>query len=348
MEWVNVVQIAIATTGIINGFAVMLMLLLIKRGNIRANRLLGLLLMAVCLKLSYALLINIQHNWKAPSILLYYLSETAYLSFGPLLLLYFHTLLSKKINRLMVGTMFVPILAPFIGYFIRFDVPLWAMQVWFFIFLILIFSQFRLVFISGSKSSHTDSERFWMKMLFVSFGIIWSTANLLFIDFKFYFLELVTVVTVAFYVVLYCAIRYYWFKEGDKITVQKYANSTLTKEEAETIMAKLKMVMEVERLYIDPEITLPKVATKFQIRPHKLSQVINQQLNMTFNEYINSYRIKEIKSIMKLPEYQNLKIASIAFDYGFNTISSFNTAFKKFTNFTPSQYRSEQIVANQN
>jgi len=156
------------------------------------------------------------------------------------------------------------------------------------------------------------------------------------------------VVIAAIYVALYSAIRFYWFREGDKLKVPKYVNSTLTEDEANTIMLKLKRVMEVERLYIDPEITLPKVAERLQIRPHKLSQVINQQLNMTFNEYINSCRIREIKGIMKLPEYQNLKIASIAYDYGFNTISSFNTAFKKFTHYTPSQYRNEQLVDNRN
>ena len=62
-------------------------------------------------------------------------------------------------------------------------------------------------------------------------------------------------------------------------------------------------------------------------------------MNMTFNEYINSYRINEIKNIIKLPEYQEVKISSLAFDYGFNSISSFNTAFKKFTDLTPSQYK---------
>jgi AraC-like DNA-binding protein len=344
----SIVQVALGVTGIINGLVIALVLFFLNRGNRKANQLLGWLLVAVCLKLGYALLINIQHEWQVPSLLIYYCSESAYFSFGPLLLLYFHALLQRSISPFFVAAMFVPSFLPFVGHFIPFDIPLWALQLWFFIFLLLISIQFKAVIFSGDKTTSAHYDQIWLRILFGSFFFIWLTANLLFIDFKFYFLELLAVVIVAIYVVLYSAIRFYWFKEGDKLKMQRYVNSTLSDDEANAIIMKLKRVMEVERLYIDPEITLPKVADRLQIRPHKLSQVINQQLNMTFNEYINSYRISEIKSIMKLPEYRNLKIASIAYDYGFNTISSFNTAFKKFTNYTPSQYRNEQLVDNLN
>jgi len=348
MDWESVIQIVIGTTGIINGLAIAFFLFLIKRGNVKANQLLGLLLVAVCLKLCYALLINIQHEWQAPSLLLYYFSESAYISFGPLLLLYFYALLQQRVSPILIVAMFIPAASPFVGHFIPFDIPLWAMQSWYFIFLLLILILFKPVIVSVDKRSTANHDQQWLRVLYVTFCMVWLTANLLFIDFKFYILELLAVVIVAIYVALYSAVRFYWFSEGDKLKVQKYVNSTLTVGEAEIIMSKLTRVMEVERLYIDPEITLPKVAEKLQIRPHKLSQVINQQLNMTFNEYINSFRIKEIKSIMKLPEYKKLKIASIAYDYGFNTISSFNTAFKKSTNYTPSQYRNEQVVDNLN
>jgi AraC-like DNA-binding protein len=344
----SILQVALGSTGIINGLVIAIVLFLLNRGNRKANQLLGLLLVAVCLKLGYALLVNIQHEWKIPSYLIYYCSESAYFAFGPLLLLYSHALLQRPISPFFVAAMFVPAFSPFVGHFISFDIPLWALQSYFFIFLLIIFIKFKSVIFPGEKSSDKHPDRIWLRILFLTFSMIWLTANLLFIDFKFYFLELLAVVIAAIYVVLYSAIRFYWFSEGDKLNVQKYVHSTLTEEETNAIISRLKRVMEVERLYINPEITLPKVAERLQIRPHKLSQVINQQLNMTFNEYINSCRISEIKDIMKRPEYQNLKIASIAYDYGFNTISSFNTAFKKFTNNTPSKYRNEQLVDSRN
>jgi AraC-like DNA-binding protein len=105
--------------------------------------------------------------------------------------------------------------------------------------------------------------------------------------------------------------------------------------------------MEHENLYVDPEISLPKVASIINVKAYKLSQVINQKMNMSFNEYINSYRIKAIKEAIKTSDL-DMKIASFAIDYGFNSISSFNTAFKKFTNLTPSQYRNEILTNSQN
>ena len=60
---------------------------------------------------------------------------------------------------------------------------------------------------------------------------------------------------------------------------------------------------------------------------------------MSFNEYINYNRVNEIKEAILKPEYQSTKLAGLAFDHGFNSISAFNTAFRKFTDTTPSQYR---------
>jgi AraC-like DNA-binding protein len=71
-----------------------------------------------------------------------------------------------------------------------------------------------------------------------------------------------------------------------------------------------------------------------------LSQVINDLLNYNFNDLINSYRVEEAKKMLKDEGMSNFTIASIAYECGFNTLSAFNVAFKKFTGLTPSQFRS--------
>jgi AraC-like DNA-binding protein len=73
--------------------------------------------------------------------------------------------------------------------------------------------------------------------------------------------------------------------------------------------------------------------------PHALSQVINEQFSSNFNDFINSYRVEDAKKMLMDPEGRNFTIASIAYDSGFNTLSAFNVAFKKFTGVTPSQFR---------
>ena len=94
--------------------------------------------------------------------------------------------------------------------------------------------------------------------------------------------------------------------------------------------------MDEEKVYFDPNLTIPKMADKIQIQPYLLSQIINSHFGQSYPDYVNSYRINEAKALLT---DNNLKISSIAMDCGFNTLSSFNLAFKKATSKTPSDYR---------
>ena len=80
------------------------------------------------------------------------------------------------------------------------------------------------------------------------------------------------------------------------------------------------------------------VAKELNIRPHLISQLLNDNLNKNFSSFINEYRINEAKRIMV--SEGNLKIEVIAEMCGFNSNSTFYSAFKKFTNTTPSKYLS--------
>jgi AraC-like DNA-binding protein len=55
--------------------------------------------------------------------------------------------------------------------------------------------------------------------------------------------------------------------------------------------------------------------------------VINRKTGMNFAEFVNVYRVEKAKALLQDPEYLKYKIASIAFDCGFNTLSTFNLAF---------------------
>jgi len=76
------------------------------------------------------------------------------------------------------------------------------------------------------------------------------------------------------------------------------------------------------------------------ILPLHLSQIINERCGKNFTDFINSYRLIEAKKKLSSKEYKHLTIMSIAQECGFNSISSFNTAFKKQNHCTPSQLRS--------
>ena len=128
----------------------------------------------------------------------------------------------------------------------------------------------------------------------------------------------------------------------------KYANTGLKKEEAGRILAALEELIQEHKVFLDPEITIDKLAGLANTNRHCLSQVLNETAGQSFYEYINQYRVKEAKRLLLDPEHSNQKIASIAYDAGFNSLSAFNEVFKKMTETTPSQFKKdEQQVSRQ-
>lgn len=69
--------------------------------------------------------------------------------------------------------------------------------------------------------------------------------------------------------------------------------------------------------------------------------LFNEKFGLNFFDFINQYRIKEVKARMANPKFDNLSLLGIAFESGFNTKSAFNRVFKKMTGFTPSEYKKQ-------
>ena len=84
---------------------------------------------------------------------------------------------------------------------------------------------------------------------------------------------------------------------------------------------------------------LQKLAARLSIPPQHLSQVVNEQLNQNILDYINTHRVEEAKRRLADPARKHLSILAIAEEVGFNSKSSFNSVFKKYTNITPSEFR---------
>lgn len=120
---------------------------------------------------------------------------------------------------------------------------------------------------------------------------------------------------------------------------KKYEKSALDADLANDIRQKLERYVETEKPYLNSELSMPLLAEELKVSLHHLSQVINGQLGQNFSDFINRYRIEEMKRRLTAPSYSHLKIEEIAFDTGFNSKSTFQAAFKKFTGMTPSEYR---------
>lgn len=119
---------------------------------------------------------------------------------------------------------------------------------------------------------------------------------------------------------------------------EKYINK-IDQKLVKEIQEQINILFETRKIYTNPDLTLSILAKELNIRPQLLSQFINDNLNKSFAQFINEYRIDEAKRLLK--ENSRLKIDTVGFESGFNSSSTFYSSFKKITGTTPSNYQKE-------
>ena len=94
---------------------------------------------------------------------------------------------------------------------------------------------------------------------------------------------------------------------------------------------------------MEPTVSLNTISERLSKSSREVSQSINENANQNFREFVNNYRIEKAKDLLVDPERKREKIATVAYDSGFGTVTAFNVAFKKSTGLTPSQYQKANI-----
>ena len=123
----------------------------------------------------------------------------------------------------------------------------------------------------------------------------------------------------------------------------RYEKSGLSPDRAKQYLADLLNLMEKQKPYINSDLTLTQLAEMLSITPHNLSEILNTRLNQSFFDFVNQYRVEEVKKTLIDPKKQHLTVLAIGLDAGFNSKTSFNTTFKKYTGMTPSEYKNKLI-----
>lgn len=103
--------------------------------------------------------------------------------------------------------------------------------------------------------------------------------------------------------------------------------------------------MKKEQIYTNAHLTLSKLAEQFHYSPRKLSNLINEQAGVNFNQFVNQFRVETAKALLVNPDMAHLNLLGIAFEVGFNSKTSFYTKFKQETGYTPNQYKKLQLAA---
>ena len=93
------------------------------------------------------------------------------------------------------------------------------------------------------------------------------------------------------------------------------------------------------RLFLNPNIKLKDLSRELNLSEGYISQLISNNSELNFNEFINKLRVKESKKMLQDLDFDNYTITAIGLESGFNSKTSFYAAFKKFTNKTPVEYR---------
>ncbi len=109
-------------------------------------------------------------------------------------------------------------------------------------------------------------------------------------------------------------------------------------EEEMQIFETIQDQMNSKQPYLDPKLSLNKLAQVLEVPSTKLSYLINKYADQNFYEFVNSYRINEVKTRLADKEYANYSILGIAEESGFNSKASFNRIFKNHLGMTPSEY----------
>ncbi|MEX0988667.1 MAG: helix-turn-helix domain-containing protein [Bacteroidales bacterium] len=194
----------------------------------------------------------------------------------------------------------------------------------------------------------------WLRKLVYIFGLVWTLLMAAAITHHAFHLFSWTFCTdgialaLSIFIIL---IGYFGLKQNEIFSAEKgesfvtyqrqdkYAGSSMKDQDAMIYRDKLEKFMKTEKPYLNPDLSLPLLATALNIPSHHLSRVINEKFGMNFFDFINHYRVEAVKSRLLDPGFDHYTTLGIAYESGFNSKSAFNRVFKKISGVTPGVYK---------
>ena len=137
----------------------------------------------------------------------------------------------------------------------------------------------------------------------------------------------------------------YQYTHGSPDPAKKAPRPTLQPEAADQIVLALRKCMEEDQLWLNPELDLNMLSQHCHIAAKTLSMVLNQHMKTTFNEFVNEYRVLEVKNRLLRPESRSFTIAGLAYECGFNSLPTFQRAFKAMLGYSPKEFLSKNAAA---
>ena len=155
--------------------------------------------------------------------------------------------------------------------------------------------------------------------------------------------ELMGVIGNYINVLLINALLFYSLAVGDVLVrsgrIRKSSQPDTPEPVDQDLIEKVCAAMEREKLYLNPRLTVEKVAVHLALPQRQVSSLIKHRFECNFLEYVNGYRVRQAKDALADPTNRDLSVLDIAVKSGFNSKATFNRFFKKLVGVTPSEYR---------
>lgn len=196
------------------------------------------------------------------------------------------------------------------------------------------------------RYANLESRSFsWLKrilQIFLLLGFVWLIVFLISPNDLSYYYPLFFLETLLVYYIAYSL-----FVKKDLLDLKEEKESEKTEKKnppelsknTETYYQELVELVESKKLYHDQDLSLGLLARKMGLSSGYLSQIINEHAQKNFFDFINAFRVEEVKRNLNDPAFDHFSILGLAYEAGFKSKSTFNSVFKKMTGQTPSQYK---------
>lgn len=332
----------------------------LKKGNRKSNLLFAAILSVFAILISYSFIIQREISLKVFEVAII-VSQSALL-IGPLIFLYINSRLDSKFDftrkDLIHFAPYVLVSFYFIVRFYIYDQSItWESPARVtnniiiltqnFAYIILVFYNLKShrIPIKSIMISSQNPRLSWLRIILLGYIAVWSINIQIFVVldvcnrygwcpyiFSLYFLILFLLLNTIVFITLK--------KPSIVMKSKKYETSSLHGPHKKRMQDKLLEHMRIHKPYLDSSCSLSRLSKELSVSSNHLSQLINETYNQNFYDFINEYRIEESKKLLENNGFRKKTILEIAYEVGFNSKTTFNNAFRKYTGVTPREYRS--------
>ncbi|WP_282087292.1 helix-turn-helix domain-containing protein [Aquimarina algiphila] len=348
MNFSDILLVIISSAGLLHGILFAFYLMVFKKKKTLTNLMLGLILVFMAFRIGKSVMLNFGNDLEPIFI---FVGLSFLLLIGPLFRWY---ILGMTRPNFKLPKLYILEIIPFATVFtsslfvnrqwyenstlviIIFSSGLIFIYLHFIIYIILGWKTFKLAKQKQRQELQTKSQKAifnWLRYLSIGFIAIWASYVLNILD-----------ETVPYVVgpIVYSVIIYFLSYKAFKLKAIDLDGNAF-KDNNDLLFNELSKLIMDTKVYLEPDISLAKLSKMIGKSTQLTSSIINQYAKRNFNDFINYYRIQEAKKFLLNTENHKFTISSIAFDTGFSSLSSFNSAFKKFEGMTPSSYRKNQV-----